>query len=163
MNLVKVNVIRLQAAQRVPAGADHAFARQALAARAVRHPPADLCGNDEFLAVATRLHPPADDLLRPSRAGHAVRTPRRVDVRRVDEIATRRDKRVHDRERRLLVRGPAKLHGAKAKLGDIQFTAAKFPKVHGARVVIVARESREFTRIPEPEFCPRNTRKPNPS
>src|ERR1019366_8024653 len=126
-------MIRLQTAQRILAGANHAGAPQPLAVRAVRHPPAHLGGNDQALPVAARLHPAADNFLRPAGPRHAVRAPRGVDVRGVDEVAARLDKRVHDRERGGLVRRPAQLHGAEAQLGDVQVAATEFAKVHDTK------------------------------
>ena len=62
MGLVEVDVIRLQAAERVFDGAHNMTAAQAFAVGAVPHFAAHFGGEDDFAPVAFALHPFADGL-----------------------------------------------------------------------------------------------------
>ena len=83
--LVEVDGLDLQAAQAVFDGAGDVRAGEALAVGALPHLAADLRGDDDAVAVAARLHPAADDLLR--HAAGVVGRPAAVDVGGVDEVA----------------------------------------------------------------------------
>ena len=114
MCVVHVDAIDLQAPQRGLGCRPDSCGREPLEPR--RH--ADLRGDHHVVAGAACRHPAADDRLRftAGMAGH----PRRIHVRGVDEVATRRRVRVEHIERLLLVCGPAEDVAAETQREDVE-------------------------------------------
>ena len=103
VKLVQVNVIRLQALERVFTGFDDVIACATAIIRLVTNAPEHLGCQDNLVAQVVLFQKPAGDLLA---------FPCVVYVRGIEEIDPRIHSFLHDRKRFGFIRRPAKIHRA---------------------------------------------------
>src|SRR3954447_7375773 len=126
VELVEVDPVGLQPAQRGLAGADDVACRQEGVVRPVGHPAVHLGRQDRPVPPLAALgEPRADHLL-----GAALALGEPVDVGRVEEVDPLLEGAVHDRVRVLLGGLPAEVHGPEAQAGDRQAAAAQVRVLH---------------------------------
>src|SRR4029079_16049049 len=76
------------------------------------------------VALAARLRPAPDDAL--ALAAVMPRNPRRIHIRRIDRVAARIPERIQHRERRFLIRRPAKHIAAEHQRRNGNIGASQF-------------------------------------
>jgi hypothetical protein len=124
---IEIDRLDAEAPQRILATFDDVVPAEALALL----PHADLRRDDDVVAPAALLQPPADHglALAALMAGHPVR----IAVGRVDRIAAMRDEGVEDCERGRFVGRPAEHVAAQAKRRDGERRLAELALLHGRR------------------------------
>src|SRR4051812_1717834 len=129
MDLVEVDVVGVQAPQRVLDGLHDPAARAALVVDLVAHLAVELRGEDDVVAAA--FEGLADDLLVLAL---------RIDVGRVDEVDARVERGVDDPDRLVVVglTPGAEHHRAEAQGADLYAGAAERAELHAARLLRAA-------------------------
>src|SRR5262245_58689859 len=126
MQLVEVDIVSAEAAQRSIDRIEQALPRRALLPGMGTHPADCLGGDNEIVALA--LQPAPDDFFRrPGKRGAATE---RIDVRRVDEVDAALCRLVKNGMRSCLFGLKPEGHGSKAKAGNGQAGAAELAILH---------------------------------
>src|SRR5947209_6162515 len=116
MGLIQINVVSLEAFERIFHGTQNVGFREPFLVRGQFH--ADLGGNDDLVPIACPLQPIADYSL--GLAALVSWYPLGVHIRRVDQVEARRGKPIKDLERRFLVDGPSKDVAAQSERSNLQ-------------------------------------------
>src|SRR5689334_18246708 len=88
--------------------------------------------DEDFLAIAILLEPLADNGFR--FPALVARRPRRVDIRRIDEVETGGYEFIKEAKGGLFIHRPAKDVSAKCKRRNFQSRISKFPFGHGQKI-----------------------------
>ena len=162
MRQIEVDRFDLQALQRLLDGLGDVGGGKVRAP--LPHVGADLGDDHDLVAVAARLHPPADDGFRFAAlvAGH----PARIDIGRVDGIETGVGETVENVEGGLLVGRPAEHVAAQHQRGDVEIGSTQAAFLQGASPYSVQRRGRSRPAAPYSgivkvsNHAPRNRRYP---
>ncbi len=131
MHLVEIEMVRLEAAEALFAGAPDVQSRQARLIGPGAHAAEDFRGEHHLLPPAAALGTPSpDDLFRDPFAHFPA-----VDVGRIEEVDAEVERPIHDGEAVRFGRVRAEVHGAQTEPADFQARAAEMHVLHGAVIV----------------------------
>src|SRR5579863_10004843 len=134
MHLIEVDVVGLQASQRSLARVADVACGEKRVVGPVAHRAVELGGDHHLLAASPTLREtPAADLL-----GESLALLPAVDVRRLEEVEARIERRVHDLERRGFVGLRTEVHGAEAQAADGETGPTEVCVFHAAESELVS-------------------------